>query len=83
MVKKWFMKGVMKRSPNSLGGWKKTQSTTTRRRNALGSRPKNWNLKTRYLSTGRALLALSNVTKDKRTKQLAALDARHFFNKLK
>ena len=78
----WFQKAVMKKPPYKLG-WKKTQSTKARRRNALASRPKNWSLKKRYLSAARALQALANVTKDKRTKQLALIDARYFYRMAK
>lgn len=47
------------------------------------SRPKNWTLRNRYLSAGRALRALANVTKDKETRYKASKDARYFFDKLK
>ena len=83
MPKKWFKKAVMKKPPFSLGGWQKTQPPNTRRRLALASRPKNWNIKRKYLSAARAIQALANVTKDKRTKQLAKIEAKYFFNKLK
>ena len=82
MKKKWFGKAVMDKPPYDLGGWSKSQSTSTRRRNALTSRPKNWTLNHRRLSAGRALQALANVTKDKRTKVLAQRDANYFFNLL-
>ena len=78
--KKWFRKAVMKKPPYKLG-WKKTQSTSRRRQVALASRPKNWKLKTRYLSTARALTSLSNVTKDRRTKTLARADAKYFYKR--
>jgi len=76
---KWFKKAVRDRPPYTLG-WKKTQSTPVRRQNSLDSRPNNWKLDTRRLSAARALTAIANVTKDKRTKLLAKRDARHFFN---
>jgi len=82
MKKKWFQQAIRKRPPYKLG-WKKTQSTNTRRRNALSSRPKNWSLNKKRLSAGRALIALANVTKDKRTKELAKKDASYFFKKKK
>jgi len=82
-MKKWYKKAVYEKPPYNLGGWKKTQPTQTRRRNALASRPKNWTLRKRRLSAGRALLALANVTKDKRTKELARRDANYFFKLLK
>jgi len=82
-LKKWFKKAVMKKPPYSLGGWKKTQPTNLRRQKALSSRPKNWTLKHRYLSAGRALQALANVTKDRPTKEIAMRDARYFFKKCK
>jgi len=80
MTKKWFRKAVRKKPPYHLG-WKKTQSTATRRRKAIASRPKSWSLKKRRTSAGRALTALANVTKDKRTKTLARRDASYFFKK--
>jgi len=82
MVKKWFRKAVMKKPPYHLD-WKKTQSTKVRRANAIASRPSNWTLKKRKLSAGRALIALANVTKDKKTERLARRDASYFFRKLK
>jgi len=82
MVKKWFTKAVRDKPPYTLG-WKKTQSTNTRRRNALASRPKNWSLDKKRLSAGRALIALANVTKDKKTEELAKRDATYFFRKKK
>lgn len=80
---KWFKEAVEKKPPYTLGGWKKSQSANVRRRKALSSRPKNWNRDTRYRSAGRGLVALANVTRDKRTEELARQDARYFFNKLK
>jgi len=78
-TKKWFQKAVNARPPNSLGGWKKTQSPEVRRRLALASRPKNWTLKRRRISAARALQALANVTKDAATAQKARVDARYFY----
>jgi len=57
--------------------WDKDNKPVTRRRNALKSRNGN------YLKTGRALQSLANVTKDKKTKTEAGLDARYFFAKNK
>ena len=82
-MKNWYKKAVNEKPPYTLGGWSKNQSSITRRRNALNSRPKNWSLNKRRLSAGRALQALSNVTKDKRTKELAKRDANYFFRLLK
>ena len=79
MVKKWFRKAVMEKPPYRLG-WKKTQPTKVRRAKALASRPKNWSLRRRRRSAAQALIALSNVNKDKRTKELARRDARYFYN---
>ena len=59
--------------------WKKTQSAGIRRRVALSSRPKNLSLHDKRLSTARALTALSNVTTDRRTKELAKRDAEYFY----
>ena len=82
-MSKWFQKAVKEKPPYNLGGWKKTQSSKTRRRLALSSRPKNWTLKHRYLSTARALQSLANVTKDKQTKVNARADAKYFYEKYK
>ena len=79
--KNWFKKAVFAKKPNTLGGWSKDKGTETRRRLALGSRPKNWTLKHRRLSTARALQALANVTKDRGTKQKAISDAKYFYNR--
>lgn len=81
MPRRWFRQGVMKRPPNDLGGWKKSQAPATRRRLALESRPKNWTLQRRRTSAGRALMALSNVTQDNPTRMRARADARYFFRK--
>jgi len=81
--KKWFQKAVRDKPPYTLGGWNKKQSTSTRRRLALASRPKNWTLKHRRLSAARALQALANVTKDKRTGELAGRDASYFYELVK
>ncbi len=75
--KKWFQEAVKDKPPYKLG-WKKTQSERVRRQVALASRPKNWILDNRRLSASRALQALANVTKDKKTKRLARLDAEYF-----
>jgi len=83
MQKKWFQKAVKAKPPYTLGGWSKHQSPVVRRGKALSSRPHNWTLRNRYRSAGQALQALSNVTTDPRTKNLAALDARYFFGKLR
>jgi len=82
MKRKWFKKAVMSKPPYTLGGWSKGLPPDVRRRRALASRPKNWSLERRRLSAGRALQALANVTKDKRTKEIAQRDARYFFKKL-
>lgn len=82
-MRKWFTKAVNAKPPYNLGGWKKTQSATTRRSKALGSRPKGWSMDHRRRSAGRALTALANVTKDKPTKRVARADANYFFRKLK
>lgn len=73
----------MKRPPFTLGGWKKNQTAVVRRSRALASRPKNWSQRKRYLSAGRALLALSNIQQDKPTKAKARADARYFFSLLR
>ena len=68
-VEKWF-----KPSPRATN-WDKDDPPVTRRRNVLKSR---WGS---YLKAGRALLALSNVSTDPKTKRLSRQDADYFFEK--
>lgn len=82
MAKKWFQKAVESGPTTSLGGWKKTQKASYRRKLALQSRPKNWTLRHRRRSAGRALQALANVTKDPETRRKAEADANYFYNLL-
>jgi len=76
MVKKWF-------KPKKHTGWKKSQKSSTRRAHLLSSTDKRKSLDSRYLEAGKRAQALSNVTADKRTSELAGLDARYFFAKAK
>ena len=83
MINEWFYKAVHKQPPNSLGGWSKNKPINLSRRNALRSRPSNWTLQTRYLSVAKALQTLANVTKNRKTKQIARRDAKYFYMKAK
>ncbi len=65
---KWFKTG---RPLN----WSKDDGQAHRRRNALNSRHGS------LLKTARALMALSNVTRDSETKQKAKSDALYFYRK--
>lgn len=65
---KWFTSG----KPLN---WKASESQIQRRKAALASR------KGKILPTARALLALSNVTRDKDTSRKAKTDAQYFFAK--
>ena len=76
MKKKWF-------NPKKHSGWKKTQKPSTRRAKLLAITDKRKTLKKRYLAAGRKAQALANVTKDKRTAELAKSDANYFFKKLR
>ena len=78
MVRKklWF-------KPKSHSGWSKKQTATTRRRKLLTSTDKRKSLHDRYISAGRKIQALANVTKDVITKRLAKQDAIYFFKKAK
>lgn len=67
---KWF-------DPGRHLGWSKSDSQKVRRDNALRSRRGN------ALKTGRALLALSNVTRDEETSRKARADALYFFRQHK
>lgn len=78
--KAWFQEAVFSKRPNNLGGWKKDQSPSTRRANAISSRLGS-NQDKRALSAGRALNALANVSKDPGTKRAAKSDANYFFDR--
>jgi len=67
-VVKWFEAGAKL-------GWRKEDSQAKRRAISLRNRDGN------YLKAGRALQALANVTRDKRTAHLAKVDSSYFFAK--
>lgn len=83
MGKKWFRKAIEEKPPYTLGGWRKNLPVEERRKFALRSRPKNMSLKHRYLSAGRALNALANVSRDEKTRIAAKRDAKYFFERAK
>ncbi len=58
-------------------GWRKNMPTEQRRRLVLKAH------KGDYLSSGRAMQQLANVSQDKRTAELAGRDARWFFREHK
>jgi hypothetical protein len=64
---KWF------KPSNKPLNWSHTDAPVTRRKNALKARRNN------PLKAGRALLSLSNVTRDGPTKKAATIDAHYFF----
>lgn len=64
-IKKWF------KPKKDLHGWDKDLSTTVRRRRASIGRTD--------LSSAKALQALANVSKDAKTRRVAAVDARFFY----
>lgn len=66
-VRKWF-------NPKRHTGWHKNDPVSVRRRRVLRAFHGN------ALRAGRAMLALSNVTKDPETKRKARADAEYFFN---
>lgn len=65
-VEKWFTAG-------KKTGWRKNLPTNKRRSIVLRSRRGN------PLKAARAMQALSNVTTDKRTEELAGQDAAYFY----
>lgn len=65
-VQKWF-------APETHTGWRKDMPQDKRRRLALKGHGND------KLATARGLQSLSNVTKDKETKQKAASDAQYFY----
>lgn len=75
---KWFKDAVMEKEPFTLGGWRKNLPAGQRRSLAIHSR-KSGSKHERYISAGRALQALANVTKDADTKKIANQDAEYFF----
>ena len=54
-------------------GWRKNLATAERRRKALAAHKHD------PLATARSLQALSNITQDDKTKEVAAQDARYFY----
>lgn len=72
--KYWF-------NPKSHTNWKKTQSPATRRRKLLASTDKRKSLHDRRVAAGRKIQSLANVSRDKRTAELAKKDAVYFFAK--
>ena len=76
---KWFKEAVEAKAPYTLGGWSKSRPATVRRRLALKSRDQKSSKHKQYVSAGRALQSLANVTKDPDTKRAAKDDADYFF----
>jgi len=74
--KLWF-------NPKSHSGWSKSQTATTRRRKLLSSTIKSKSFHDRYVAAGRKIQSLANVSRDKRTSELARKDAIYFFRKAK
>jgi hypothetical protein len=72
---RWF-------KPKKHSGWKKTQSSTTRRRNLMATTDKRKSMHDRYLEAGRRIQALANVSQDSPTEKKARADAKYFFRKL-
>jgi|WetSurMetagenome_2_1015567.scaffolds.fasta_scaffold891474_1 hypothetical protein len=68
---------------NIKTGWTKDLPTRKRRMKALQSTDHRMSAKDRFVQAGRRLQALANITKDTRTKMLAKIDARYFFNRAK
>lgn len=62
-------------------GWKKTQKPATRRRKVLAATDKRMSLHDRYVSAGRMMNQLSNVTTDRPTERKARADANYFFRR--
>jgi hypothetical protein len=69
-VKKWF------KPKRGLYGWAADKSQLARRQ-ALGRRAKV----TGWLSVGRALVALANITRDSWTRRVARVDSRYAFER--
>lgn len=61
--------------PKVHTGWDKNMTILGRRRKVIMAHKGN------YLSAGRAMLALSNVTKDSATARKSRADANYFFKK--
>ncbi|MFQ5798462.1 MAG: hypothetical protein ACE5H0_07195 [Bacteroidota bacterium] len=77
---KWY------KPKRKLAGWKSSQKKATRMqhlRTAQKQRGRGKITRKSKVSTGRALQALSNVTKDKKTKQTARADAKTLFKQAK
>ena len=72
--KHWF-------DPKVKTGWRKSQTSATRRRKLLDATDKRRSMRDRYIEAGRMAQALANVTTDGPTKTKATSDAQHFFKK--
>ena len=65
----------------TVTGWQKTQSATTRRSKMLAATDKGSSIHDRYVEAGRMLNQLANVTTDRPTELKARTDANYFFRK--
>jgi len=83
MTNKWFQKAVRKGRTRNLNGWRKDLPAGERRARAYRSRVSNYSPHDKYLSAGRALIALANVTQDRETRAAARSDAEYFFRMAK
>ena len=63
---KWF-------GPQVETGWKKEQPSSLRRSKVLKAHKGN------YLKSGQAMQALSNVSEDRTTSEMAGADAKYFY----
>jgi hypothetical protein len=68
VANKWY-------KPKVHTGWRKDMTELGRRRKVIMAYGGD------YLSAGRAMLALSSVTKDAKTRRLAKSDSEYFFRK--
>jgi len=75
----WFAEAVEKGPTKDLDDWSKHLPQEKRLSEAIKSRPTQWSRDKKYVSAGRALTALANVTKDPATKRAARSDAKVLF----
>lgn len=67
--------------PKHHTGWRKDQSSETRRGQLMSTTDHRKSRDSRYLQAGRRANALANVTRDRVTERKARSDSRYFYSR--
>lgn len=78
---KWFKEAVEAKPPYTISSWTASSPAKKRRRACMLSCPDNWTTKHKYRRCARALQALANVTKDRKTAAAARPDSQYFWDR--